>query len=135
MTEYVIEPGSGRLTVSGAKAAPILTILNADEFRSKNEPFINHKELSHNLGSIRYCKAELFRDHLWGTLRIPQKSESRDPQLSFIFYLTDDSLYFIEDTGDIKQWLKTMSAKMSRVESSAELLLRLFGKSLCAGRG
>lgn len=130
MTEYVIEPGSGRLTVSGAKAAPILTILNADEFRSKNEPFINHKELSHNLGSIRYCKAELFRDHLWGTLRIPQKSESRDPQLSFIFYLTDDSLYFIEDTGDIKQWLKTMSAKMSRVESSAELLLRLFGKMI-----
>lgn len=35
MTEYVIEPGSGRLTVSCAKAAPILTILNADEFRSK----------------------------------------------------------------------------------------------------
>ena len=45
MTDYIIEPAGGRLTVSGGKAAPILVIMNADEFRGKNEPFINHKEL------------------------------------------------------------------------------------------
>lgn len=130
MTEYITEPASGLLTVGSGKSRPILTIMNSEEFKSQKDRFVNHKELAHTLGSIRYCKAELFRDHLWGTLRIPQKSDSRLPQLSFIYYLTGDELCIIEDTGNAVQWVKTVSGKIGRVDSPAELLLRFFEKTI-----
>lgn len=31
----------------------------------------------HSLGSIRYCKAELFKECILGTIRLPQKNEQK----------------------------------------------------------
>ena len=59
------------------------------------ESFPHHKEMLRSLGSVRYCKAEPYRDHIWGTLRIPNKNEARLPQVCLLFYMTAQELIFI----------------------------------------
>lgn len=76
MIEYYKKNQNGGLISLGNKGEqPFLIIMNSDEFRDKKELFVHHKEFFHSLGSIRYCKAEVFGDCIQGTLRIPQKSE------------------------------------------------------------
>ncbi len=105
--------------------APFFMIISTDEFREKKEDFPHYKELLHNLGvSIRYCKAEIFADCVLGTIRVPQKSEHRQAQMSFGFYMTEEELIFIEDTGDLKQWMERQTDKIQEVQSPDQLLLQ-----------
>ena len=104
---------------------PFLTIMPAEELREKKENFSHYKELLHSLGSIRYCKAEVYRNCILGTLRIPQKSEQRGPQISCGFYLTEEKLYLIEDTGDLKRWVEKQIDRFQELQSSEQLFLEL----------
>ena len=83
-----------------------------------------YKELLHCLGSIRYCMAEVFKNCIIGTLRLPQKSEQRSPQLSFSFYLTGQSLLFVEDVGDLKLLVEKRISMFQELNSPAQLLLQ-----------
>ena len=65
--------------------SPFLTVMSTAEFRERKEQFTYHKEMLHSLGSIRYCKAEMYKDCILGTIRLPQKNEQRKAQLSFGF--------------------------------------------------
>lgn len=103
---------------------PFFTVLSAAELHEYKERLPYYKEFLHCLGSIRYCKAEAFKDCIIGTLRLPQKSAQRSPQLSFGFYLTGQSLLFIEDVGDIKQWTEKQADMIKELQSPAELLLQ-----------
>ena len=76
---------------------PLFLIMQAEEFCKKRECCWYYKELLPSLGSIRYCKAEVIKNCVLGTIRIPHKNEQRHPQISFGFYLTEDTLYLIED--------------------------------------
>ena len=82
-----------------------LTINTEEEISEKKESYHNYKELLHSLSSIRYCKAEVYRNCILGTLRIPQKSEQRGPQISCGFYLTEEKFYLIDDTCYLMCWL------------------------------
>ena len=73
------------------------TIMSTEKFREQKEQFAYHKEMLHSMSSIRYCKAEIFRDCMTGTIRLPQKNDHKKVQLAFGFYLTGDRIYFIED--------------------------------------
>lgn len=115
MTEYRIKSESRRM----------LTIMNQEEFCVKKELFHHYQELMNSLGSIRYCKAEIFRDCILGTMRIPQKSEQRNPLMAFGFYMTEEELFLIEETGDLKRWLEKQSDRLKNLESPDQLFLRL----------
>lgn len=105
--------------------APFFMIISTDEFWEKKEDFPHYKELLHNLEvSIRYCKAEIFADCILGTIRVPQKSEHRQAQMTFGFYMTEEELIFIEDTGDLKQWMEKQTDKIQEVQSPDLLLLQ-----------
>lgn len=132
MIEYIRKSVDGGLSlaVRGEGSQPILTIMNIDEFREKKESFPHHKELLHNLGSIRYCKAEIFKDCILGTLRIPQKSEHRQPQLSFGFYMTRDALFFIKDTGELKRWVEKQVDMIQDLQSPDQILLQFMEKMI-----
>lgn len=105
--------------------APFFMIISTDEFWEKKEDFPHYKELLHNLEvSIRYCKAEIFADCILGTIRVPQKSEHRQAQMTFGFYMTEKELIFIEDTGDLKQWMEKQTDKIQEVQSPDQLLLQ-----------
>lgn len=104
---------------------PVFLIMQAEEFCEKKECFWYYKELSPSLGSIRYCKAEVFKNCVLGTVRIPQKSEQRQPLITFGFYLTEQTVYLIEDTGNLKQWVERQMDKRQASQSSDQFLLQL----------
>ena len=89
MTEYVYNDANGTLaSVKHGEGRTLLKLITADEFRAMKESFPHHKEMLRSLGSVRYCKAEPYRDHIWGTLCIPNKNEARLPQVCLLFYMT-----------------------------------------------
>ena len=116
--EWNLEVGSKESQLS-------LTIMQTERFHEKKEEFPHYKELLHSLGSIRYCKAEVFRNCILGTLRIPQKNEKRRPLISFGFYLTENTLYLIEETGDLKRWVEKHTDRFQNLKSSDLILLQL----------
>ena len=103
MMKYFIDSKDGSLQAAQncGDRKPFFTVMSTAEFHECKEQLPYYKELLHCLGSIRYCKAEVFKNCIIGTLRLPQKSEQRSPQLSFGFYLTGQSLLFVEDVGDL----------------------------------
>lgn len=79
----------------------------------------------HSLGSIRYCKAELFKECILGTIRLPQKNEQKKAQLSFGFYLTGRKAFFVEDEGKMKAWIEKQTEMFQEVDTPKQLLLRI----------
>ena len=105
--------------------ASLFVVMSAAEFRERKEQFAYHKEMLHSLGSIRYCKAELFKDCILGTIRIPQKNEQKKAQLSFGFYLTGKKACFIEDEGKLKAWIEKQTEMLQEAVTPKQLLLRI----------
>ena len=102
-----------------------LTIMQEDEFRELKKDFPHDKEFLHSIGSIRYCKAEVFRDCILGTLRIPGKNEKRTPQIVFGFYLTDKELFLIGCSGDLKHWVEKKEDQFQELKSPDKCLLQI----------
>ena len=98
-------------------------VMSTAEFRERKEDFVYHKEMLHSLGSIRYCKAELFKDCILGTIRLPQKNEQKKAQLSFGFYLTGGKVLFVEDEGKLKAWIENQTEMFRDVDTPKQLLL------------
>lgn len=99
--------------------------MSTAEFREKKEQFAYQKEMLHSLGSIRYCKAELYKDCIIGTIRLPQKNEQKKAQLSFGFYLTGRKVFFIEDEGKLKAWIENQTGMIQEADTPKQLLLRI----------
>lgn len=106
-------------------AETVVRLVNAEEVKKHKEQFYHGRELLHSLGSVRYCKAEVFRECVIGTLRIPQKKEERIPQLSFGFYMTGETLCLIEDSGELKHWLEKQRDRFEDEKSPDQILLKM----------
>lgn len=102
-----------------------LTILREDEFCELKKDFPHDNELLHSIRSIRYCKAEVFRDCILGTLRVPEKNEKRAPQVVCGFYLTDKELFLIEDSGNLKHWIGKKEEQFQDLKSPDQFLLKM----------
>ena len=100
-------------------------VMSTAEFRERKEEFAYQKEMLHSLGSIRYCKAELFKDCILGTIRLPQKNEQKKAQLSFGFYLTGRQVFFVEDEGKLKTWIEKQTEMIQEADTPKQLLLRI----------
>ena len=114
MTEYTAKTNSAAFI-----------IMSAEEFRQKKQNLPYYKEILHSLGSIRYCKAEVFKDCILGTLRIPQKSRQRMSKISFGFYITEQELVFIEDTGDLKKFAEKQLDILLNLDAPDQILLQI----------
>lgn len=124
MTEYISDSDDGKLCqTKNLKGNPVLVIMNVDEFRCNKDKFACYKEILRGLGSIRYCKAEYYRNCIYGTMRIPRKSEERAPHVTFAFYINENTLYLIEDTGDIKRWVEKHADRLGKMQSPDRLML------------
>ena len=102
-----------------------LTILREDEFRELKKVFPHDNELLRSIRSIRYCKAEVFRDCILGTLRVPEKNEIRTPHVVCGFYLTDKELFLIEDSGKLKHWIEKKEEEFQELKSPDQFLLKM----------
>lgn len=101
------------------------TIMSTEKFREQKEQFAYYKEMLHSMSSIRYCKAEIFRDCMTGTIRLPQKNDHKKVQLAFGFYLTGDRIYFIEDEGKLKPWIEKRVEIFRRADTPAQLMQQM----------
>ena len=108
----------------------LYAVMSTEEFREIKEQFVYHKEMLHSLGSIRYCKAELFKDCILGTIRIPQKNEQKKAQLSFGFYLTGRKVLLIEDEGKLNAWIEKQTEMFKEVDTPKQLLLRIMERMI-----
>ena len=124
--QYFIDSKDGSLQAAQNcdDKKPFFTVMSTAEFHECKEQLPYYKELLHSLGSIRYCKAEVFKNCIIGNLRLPQKSEQRSPQLSLGFYLTGQSLIFVEDVGDLKLWVDKRISIFQELNSPAQLFLQ-----------
>lgn len=120
-----MEESVGMWTADGEGTGIAPEFLNTEEFRERKDDFSHHKELLHSLGSIRYCKAEVFRECILGTLRIPVKGGARQPRLSFGFYMTDETLYLIDDTGELKAWMEKQADRLEAQKTPDQLFLQM----------
>ncbi|MGI6012131.1 MAG: CorA family divalent cation transporter [Ruminococcus sp.] len=100
-------------------------IITSEEFRSDKETFSHRREILNGFEVIRYCKTEIFKDCILGTLRIPRKSSQKSPRLTFGFYLTKDSLTLIDDSGRLKKHHKKMNELLTDAVSPDSCLLIL----------
>lgn len=76
--QYFINSKDGSLQAAQncGEKKPFFTFMSTAEFHKCKEQLPYYKELLHCLGSIRYCKAEVFKNCIIGTLRLPQKANS-----------------------------------------------------------
>lgn len=125
MIKYILDAESGSLITEPPEdnENPFFAVMSTAELRECGESVPYRKDILHSLGSIRYCKADAFKDCVVGTLRIPQKSSEHSPQLTFGFYLTAGSLLFIEDEGELKPWVEKHINTLRSVTTPDRLLL------------
>lgn len=102
-----------------------LTIMQEDEFCESKKELPHDKELLHSIRSIRYCKAEVFRDCILGILRVPEKNEKRAPQVTCGFYLTDRELFLIEESGNLKRWIEKKEEQFQDLKLPDQFLLKM----------
>lgn len=97
--------------------------MSTAEFHKCKEQLPYYKELLHCLGSIRYCKAEVFKTASSEHYACLKKANSVHRSF-FSFYLTGQSLLFVEDVGDLKLLVEKRISMFQELNSPAQLLLQ-----------
>ncbi|MEG2233888.1 MAG: CorA family divalent cation transporter [Oscillospiraceae bacterium] len=57
----------------------------------------------------RFCRVDEYPDYLFGTVSIPDESETIDGMLDFFFYVTSDELIFVDDNNVVVPILDKLS--------------------------
>ena len=110
----------------------LFQIMSREEFNNKyGERFSGCRELAESLKSMRYCKAEVFRDCITGMIRLPKKNDLyRDARLTFGFCLTASKIIFIENTGEIGPWIEKQVEILGDGFTPGQLLLQVMGNMI-----
>ena len=110
----------------------LFQIVSREEFNNKyGERFSGCRELAESLKSMRYCKAEVFRDCITGMIRLPKKNDLyRDARLTFGFCLTASKIIFIENTGEIGPWIEKQAEILGDGFTLGQLLLQVMGNMI-----
>ena len=110
----------------------LFKIMSREEFNSQyGERFSGCRELAESLKSMRYCKAEVFRDCITGMIRLPKKNDLyRDARLTFGFCLTASEIIFIENTGEIEPWIEKQAEILGDGFTLGQLLLQVMGNMI-----
>ena len=96
----------------------------------EKETLIKEKyQLSLFLHEIHFCKLENHIDYLYGTFQIPIK-EDQSTKKGFAFYILEEKLIFIDNTGLVRKNIEKISAGKLRREYRLERFLYDFLHSL-----
>lgn len=100
------------------KAGTVLRIVSRDEMEKDCQDISYYSYLAHSLKSVRYSKAEIYRDTVIGTVCVPSKNLSTIPFMSFGFYINDEMIMIIEDSGDIRAWIEKKKDVLMNISGS-----------------
>lgn len=105
-----------------------VAIFTSEEW--EKETSIREKyQLSFFLHEIHFCKLENHIDYLYGTFQIPIKEEQYTKK-GFAFYILEEKLIFIDNTGLVRKNIEMISAGKLRREYKLERFLYDFLQSL-----
>ena len=86
----------------------IVEIIYSNEYDERYKNEYHHEVLMENLKSIQYCKVEMLRSCIIGTLLIPDKDNLADGEFGLGFYIHKNHLVFIDDTMKMKAVLENL---------------------------
>ncbi|NCB92804.1 MAG: magnesium transporter CorA [Clostridia bacterium] len=93
-----------------------------------NLPFYSVMERNMRNHNIRYCKAEMLKNCIIGTLLIPDKQFPKKAALSVTFYLKDDLLILVDDSSHLDTFTQVIKeGELTNAENIAEFFWRLLG--------
>lgn len=121
---YQLKPTWQAIQGDPVPGTPWVELLTQEELEQQIDsmgiPFLE-RSLRHG----HNCKAELLEHCAAGTLLIPHKDKLLNPGTSFAFGLTQDCLFFVDDSGEVEKWLQLLSHQPG-LESSPSGLFREF---------
>lgn len=121
---YQLKPTWQAIQGDPVPGTPWVELLTPEELEQQIDsmgiPFLD-QSLRHG----HNCKAELLEHCAAGTLLIPHKDKLLNPGTSFAFGLTQDCLFFVDDSGEVEKWLQLLSHQPG-LESSPSGLFREF---------
>ena len=116
----------GKLKMTKEKIdKPFLAIMTVQQLHDCKEQIPYYKELLHSLGSIRYCKGQIYKDCIIGTFMQANKYDNKSNQIAFGFYLSESSLLLIEDVGDLKAYIEKKFEYFENIAKPSEVLLNI----------
>lgn len=84
----------------------IVEVLKAEELEQAEKSLLHKASRRHNLKDPQYCKADMLKDCVLGTLVIPDKANLLDRSFDMGFYLDKERLIFVDDTGTVEKMIK-----------------------------
>lgn len=81
----------------------LVEIMTLGEFDQAHEGTYHHELLMDSMEHIQYCKAEVLRSCIIGTVLVPDKQDLLEKEFGFGFYIHKGHLLFIDDTGLIQK--------------------------------
>ncbi len=86
----------------------VVEIIYSSEYDERYKNEYHHEVLMDNLKSIQYCKVEMLRNCIIGTLLIPDKDNLTGGEFGLGFYIHKNHLVFIDDTMKMKAVLEKL---------------------------
>lgn len=115
---------NGSLVPAAEKGPAFVTVLSAEDVR-QDESFPHRKQMLHNLGSIRYSRAEIFSDSVQGVLRFPDKGGQQKSHLAIGFCLERERLVLIESLGPLRDLPERLNGRLPPDAGPDRVLLLL----------
>lgn len=100
-----------------------MRLVSQEEFRKEESHLPHRKALLKSLETVQYCKAEIFRDCILGTMKIPEKSGKNRESWDFGIYLKDTCLYLIDGGQPLKELIQKIKDNEPEECTESRLLL------------
>ena len=81
----------------------LVEIMTLGEFDQTHKGTYHHELLMDSMEHIQYCKAEILRSCIIGTMLVPDKQDLLEKEFGFGFYIHKGHLLFIDDTERIQK--------------------------------
>lgn len=81
----------------------MVEIMTLGEFDQAHKGTYHHELLMDSMEHIQYCKAEILRSCIIGTVLVPDKQDLLEKEFGFGFYIHKGHLLFIDDTERIQK--------------------------------
>ena len=81
----------------------LVEIMTLGEFDQAHKGTYHHELLMDSMEHIQYCKAEILRSCIIGTMLVPDKQDLLEKEFGFGFYIHKGHLLFIDDTERIQK--------------------------------
>ena len=81
----------------------VVEVMTLNEFDQAHKGTYHHELLMDSMEHIQYCKAEILRSCIIGTVLVPDKQDLLEKEFGFGFYIHKGHLLFIDDTDRIQK--------------------------------